>query len=127
MNKLFQKIAPGTDVEVIEKINGGDIASFEILIRRYNPVLYKIARSHGFSHHDAEDLMQEAHIAAYQNLSRFEGRASYKTWVSKIMVNKCLYKINHGHQRNELPEENLSHTSLPPLHAGRLPNPKKAP
>lgn len=126
MNELLQTIIPGTDLAIIEKINGGDTASFELLIRRYNPLLYKIARSYGFNHHDAEDLMQDAHIAAYQNLSRFEGRASYKTWASKIMVNKCLYKINHGHQRNELAEENLSQAALPPLHTRRATQPDES-
>jgi hypothetical protein len=50
------------DTEVIKDILSGNTAMFEILIRRYNPFLYKIGRSYGFNHHDTEDLMQEAYV-----------------------------------------------------------------
>ena len=93
MENISNKINFDTEQSVVEKVVSGDIASFEVLIRRYNPVLYKIARSYGFNHQDAEDLMQDTHVSAYQALSKFENRSSYKTWISRIMVNKCLYKL----------------------------------
>src|SRR5688572_2590649 len=86
-----------SDDEIIQRILSGEIALFELLIRRYNSVLYKISRSYGFNHHDAQDLMQDTHVAAYENLKQFEGKASYKTWISKIMIHKCLYRLKHGH------------------------------
>jgi RNA polymerase sigma factor (sigma-70 family) len=92
-----------SETEIIEKILNGDLQLFEILIRRNNEVLYKIARSFGFNHQDAEDIMQDVHVTAYTSLKSFEGRSSYKTWISKIMVNKCLYKINHGYYSKEIP------------------------
>src|SRR4051812_39045841 len=101
MKALLEKISITTDDAIIEKVLNGDMALFEILIRRYNPVLYKIARSHGFNHQDAEDLMQDTHVAAYQHLAQFEGKASYKTWISRIMVHKCLYKLKYGYHKNE--------------------------
>lgn len=96
-----------SDSQLIGQITAGTTALFEVLIRRYNPVLYKIARSYGFNHHDAEDLMQDTHVAAYQHLHQFEGKASYKTWVSKIMIHKCLYKLNHGQGRREQPGSDI--------------------
>ena len=90
--------------EVIEKIVNGENALFEVLIRRTNATLYKLARVHGFNHQDSEDLMQETHIAAFQNLSSFQFRSSYKTWISKIMIHKCLYKIKYGYNSKELNE-----------------------
>src|SRR4051794_6973615 len=101
MDKLFGHPIVDSEHEIISKIQCGERALFEVLIRRYNSLLYKIARSYGFSHHDAEDLLQETHVAAYLNLSGFEERASYKTWVAKIMVHKCLYKLNHGPAKKE--------------------------
>jgi len=115
MNNLLGKIGVEKDEIIIERILGGDIALFEILIRRYNPVLYKIARSYDFNHHDAEDLMQDTHVAAYQHLRQFEGRASYKTWISKILMNKCLHKLNHGYHKNETPTEAIGEP-LKPIH-----------
>ena len=103
------------DVVLIEKILSGEVALFEILIRRYNPVLYKIARSHGFNHQDAEDIMQDTHVAAYTSLKQFEKRASYKTWISKIAVNKCLYKLKYGYHKNEMPTDQISEP-FQPLH-----------
>jgi RNA polymerase sigma-70 factor (ECF subfamily) len=94
-----------SDAMVIEKILAGDISLFEILIRKYNQVLYRIARGYGFNHHDAEDLMQDTQVIAYTQLARYQGRASYKTWISKIMINKCLYKLKYGYFKNEFPSE----------------------
>lgn len=105
MNALSNTIHINTDSQLIERILRGDTLLFEILIRRYNSVLYKIARAYGFNHQDAEDLLQEAHVAAYENLARFKGRAAYKTWLSKIMVNKCLYALNYGYHKHETPTE----------------------
>ena len=105
MHKLADNIKVDTDHAIIEKVQKGEVAFFEVLIRRYNPLLYKIARSYGFNHQDAEDLMQDTHVAAYLALGKFEGRSSYKTWIVRIMVNKCLYKLKYGYFKNEIPSE----------------------
>ena len=112
MEYLLKQIGISSDEEIIQRILDGETALFEILIRRYNPVLYKIARGYGFNHQDAEDLMQEAHVTAFQQLKQFEQRASYKTWLSKILIHKCLYKLKHGYfkyevQNSELIQENI--------------------
>jgi RNA polymerase sigma factor (sigma-70 family) len=97
-------IQTNSDHMIIKKIRSGNIGLFEILIRRHNSFLYKIARSYGFNHQDAEDLMQDTHIAAYDALDKFEGHASYKTWIYRIMVNKCLYRLKYGYFKNEVLE-----------------------
>jgi RNA polymerase sigma factor (sigma-70 family) len=98
---MNQIISRDSEQEIIARIVGGEMALFEVLIRRYNAILYKIARSYDFDHEEAKDLLQETHIAAYQNLDKFEGRSSYKTWIVKIMVNKCLYKLSYGSNKYE--------------------------
>lgn len=102
MQNLADDVALNTDLSLIEKILKGEVPLFEILIRRYNSVLYKIARSYGFNHQDAEDLMQDTHVSAYTSLQKFEGRSSYKTWISRIMINKCLYKLKYGYFKKEV-------------------------
>lgn len=94
-----------TDDELIEKIMAGDRALFEILIRRHNAVLYKVARTYGFNHQDAQDLMQETYVAAYTSLEKFRGQAAYKTWITRIMLNKCYHKLNYGSMKYEEPAE----------------------
>lgn len=99
--------------EIIQKILDGEIALFEVLIRRHNPILYKIARSYDFNHDEAQDLLQETHIAAYQNLKKFESRSTYKTWIAKIMVNKCLYKLSYGSSKYEVSHSIVDENSQP--------------
>jgi RNA polymerase sigma factor (sigma-70 family) len=110
MNEL---LITSTEEEIIQKILDGEMALFEVLIRRYNPILYKIARSYDFDHEEAKDLLQEAHIAAYQNLKNFEKRSSYKTWIAKIMVNKCLYKLSYGSSKYEVTHQIIDENSQP--------------
>ena len=92
-----------TDSDVISKITEGETGYFEILIRKNNPFLYKTGRSYGFNHHDTEDLMQEAFIAAYVNLKKFQQRSSFKTWVMQIMLNLCYRRTHKLSFKNEKP------------------------
>lgn len=94
-----------TDIEIIQKILGGESAVFELLVRRYNPYLYKLGRSYGYSHQDTEDLMQEAFISAYLSLSSFESRASFKAWLIRIMLNKCYHKQQKFSSKYEVSSE----------------------
>ena len=86
----------------------GNISWFEILMRRYNPVLYKTGRGYGYSHEDTEDLMQEVFINCFQNISRFENRSSFKTWLIRIMLNQCY----HNAKKNTYKKRFASKTSL---------------
>lgn len=91
-----------TDEEpLIERILAGDIAVFELLIRRYNPYLYKVGRSYGFNHEDVEDLMQETFIHVYENLQKLENRSVFKTWLVRIMLNECYRKRLKANNRGE--------------------------
>lgn len=109
METLHLKIGLASDEEIIRKILNGESALFEVLIRRYNSALYKIARSYGMNHEDAEDMMQEAHFAAFTQLHTFREEASYKTWLTKILLHKCYHKRNTASQKftwtDRIPEE----------------------
>lgn len=75
-----------TDEEVVQQILGGDVASFELLMRRYNQRLFRVARSILGEDTEAEDVVQEAYVRAYEHLRQFEGRAQIATWLTKIAV-----------------------------------------
>lgn len=81
-----------TDIEIVQKIVAGEFELFEIVIRRYNSFLYKIGRSYNYHHEDTQDLMQDTYIDAFTNLSKFENRSTFKTWIIKIMLNNCFRK-----------------------------------
>jgi RNA polymerase sigma factor (sigma-70 family) len=91
-----------SDLEIIQKINDGEVKLYEILIRRYNPFLYKIGRSYRYNHQDTEDLMQDAYVNAFFNLKKFENRSSFKTWFTRIMLNLCFQKKQKLSFKNEI-------------------------
>lgn len=101
-----------TDFQIIQKVLDGEIALFEILIRRNNPFLYKTGRSYHYNHEDTQDLMQDTFIDAYTHLSKFENRASFKTWILKIMLNNCYGKQQKASFRNEVGNE-INEKSVP--------------
>src|ERR1044072_2210856 len=81
-----------SDFELVRKIVSGETALYEMIIRRYNHFLYKIGRSYGYNHHDTEDLMQETYISVFNALVTFQNRSSFKTWLTRIMLNHCYHK-----------------------------------
>ncbi len=101
-----------SDIEVIDKILKGEVALFEILIRRNNPFLYKIGRSYNYNHEDTQDLMQETFITAYSNLAKFENRSSFKTWIIRIMLNNCFKKKQKSSYKNEIVND-INERSVP--------------
>jgi RNA polymerase sigma factor (sigma-70 family) len=107
MKTLRHKSGFSSDEELVEKIQAGETALIEVLIRRYNPLLYKIARSYGFDHHDSEDLMQESHFAAFVNMKTFRKEASYKTWLTRIHLNRCYHKMNSPQLKHQEANEEL--------------------
>jgi len=104
MKKRSASVPESTHEEIIKKILAGHTVWFELLIRRYNSTLYKIARGYGFNHQDSEDLIQDAHFTAYKQLKKLKHPDSYKTWISKILINNCIYKLTHGYFKYESPK-----------------------
>ncbi len=89
-----------SEEEAIERISKGEKELFEIIVRRFNPYLYKIGRSYNFSHEDTQDLMQDTFIDAYKNLAQFKGNSKFKTWVIRIMLNNCYKKSHKSSNKN---------------------------
>lgn len=64
-----------TDEQVVTRVLAGETALYELLMRRHNQRLYRIARAILRDDAEAEDVMQDAYVRAYQHLASFEGRA----------------------------------------------------
>jgi len=102
-----------TETEIIDRIIAGEKSLYESIVRRYNPDLYKVGRSYNYNHEDTQDLMQDTFIDAYRNLQQFEGRADFKTWIIRIMLNNCYRKREKLSFKNEISTEvNDQHTPL---------------
>ncbi len=86
-----------TDEKVlIEAARGGDVSSFSALVRLYAARAVRVATSLTGNREDGEDLVQEAFVKAYQNLSAFRGTSKFYTWFYRILANTC-----HDHLRRK--------------------------
>jgi RNA polymerase sigma-70 factor (ECF subfamily) len=78
-----------SDEEVARRVVEGDAQSFEILMRRHNQRIYRVARSILPDDALAEDLAQEAWVRVYERLRQFAGEARFSTWLTKIVVHEA--------------------------------------
>src|SRR5437879_5664699 len=97
-----------SDEEVVARVLDGDLPSFEILMRRHNQRLYRIGRAILRNDAEAEDVMQDAYVRAYEHLSQFAGRAKFSTWLSRIAVNEALARRRRLRAHEELEPSNMT-------------------
>ncbi|MCC6816798.1 MAG: sigma-70 family RNA polymerase sigma factor [Saprospiraceae bacterium] len=108
--KQFEQL---TEQEIIRRILNGEKPLYEIIVRRYNPYLYKIGRSYNFNHEDTQDLMQDTYIDAFKSLSQIEDHSNFKTWLIRIMLNNCYRNKQKSSYKNEYSTNTLHENSIP--------------
>ncbi len=79
-----------SDEEVVTRVLAGDTSLFEILMRRYNQRLFRVARGILTDAAEAEDVMQEAYLRAFRELATFRGEALFATWLTRIACHEAL-------------------------------------
>ena len=79
-----------SDEEVVKRVLAGDVSLFEILMRRYNQRLFRVARGILADDAEAEDVMQEAYMRAFRELATFRGEALFSTWLTRIACHEAL-------------------------------------
>lgn len=86
-----------TDREVVDYILNGDKHLFELLMRRYNRRMFRLARSILRDSMEAEDALQEGYVLAYTNLRSFKGDTSAAGWLARIVINEALGRLRRRH------------------------------
>jgi RNA polymerase sigma-70 factor, ECF subfamily len=81
------------DGTLVHAAKEGDMAAFEQLIERHTVMVFRVAMHILISREDAEDVMQDSFLKAFQNLKGFEERARFSTWLTRIVVNTSLMKL----------------------------------
>ena len=97
-----------TDEEVVARVRGGEVSMFEILMRRNNRRVYRAARAILRDANEAEDVMQETYVRAYEHLGEFQERARFSTWLTRIAVYEALARVRRSKRFDSLeshPEE----------------------
>jgi RNA polymerase sigma-70 factor, ECF subfamily len=82
-----------TDQEVVDRVRAGDTALYEIIMRRYNQRLYRVTYAILRDGAEAEDVIQDAYVRAYQHLDQFAGYAPFSTWLTRIAVHEALRRL----------------------------------
>ncbi len=101
--KLFRIAAESDDdCALVRRIQGGDRRAFELLMRRYNRRLYRLARAVLRDRAEAEDALQEAYMAAFESIRGYRGDAAVGTWLSRVVLNECL-----GRRRRDVRRQSL--------------------
>jgi RNA polymerase sigma-70 factor (ECF subfamily) len=100
-----------SDQEVIARILKGEKELYALVVRRYNQRLYRIGISMICNEVEVEDAMQVAYIKAYEHLKNFEFKSSFATWLTRILINECLFRIKSAKRSVALCEEKMDISS----------------
>jgi RNA polymerase sigma-70 factor (ECF subfamily) len=83
-----------TDTILVQRVGDGDYAAFQILMRQGSRRLFRIARVILKGDLEAEAALQETYVAAYSLLKTFRGDSNLSTWLSRILVNEALGRLD---------------------------------
>ena len=81
------------DIELVARVARNDHAAFEVLMRRHNGRLFRVARAILKDAAEAEDALQEAYLEAYRHSGEFRGAAQVVTWLTRIVINQSLMRL----------------------------------
>jgi len=79
-----------SDGELVARAGGGEAVAFEHLMRRYNRLLFRSARSVVGDDAEAQDVVQETYLRAFSTLASFRGDCALGTWLARIAINVAL-------------------------------------
>lgn len=86
-------IAGEDESQLVAAAKRGDVEAFETLVNRYDRKIFRLAQNITQSREDAEDVMQEAFLKAFEHLGEFQGNSRFYTWLVRIAVNQALMKL----------------------------------
>jgi RNA polymerase sigma-70 factor, ECF subfamily len=86
-----QEIHP--DVALVARAREGDVQAFEKLVKQYDRQVFRIAQHITQNREDAEDVVQDAFLKAYEKLDQFQGNSKFYTWLVRIAVNESLMRL----------------------------------
>ncbi len=82
-----------SELALVQAAKKGDLEAFSDLVKRYDRNVFRIAQHITHNEEDAQDVVQEAFLKAYQNLGQFQGNSKFYTWLVRIAVNEALMKL----------------------------------
>ena len=99
--------AADSDQVLVRRVQDGDVAAFDALVRKYRERLYSVVYNLTSNREDAADITQEAFIKAFSSINRFQGKSAFFTWLYRIGVNTTLSHLKRNRFRRFFSLENL--------------------
>lgn len=100
---LGPPLRPGEDdLTLARRAAAGDRRVFELLMRRYNRRLYRLARAYLRDDAEAKDALQDAYLGAYRSIGQFHGDAALATWFSRLVLNACAARKRRSARRENI-------------------------
>src|SRR3954466_13461217 len=96
------------DEELVKRVLAGDTPLYEVIMRRHNQLLYRVVRSILGDDAEAEDVMQDAYVRAYEHLSQFAGRSQFATWLTRIAIHEALARSQRRRRTEQFSAEESS-------------------
>jgi len=93
------------DQLIVSQIVTGQKDLFRLLVRQHEKAVYGMGLNFFRNPQDASDFTQEVFLKAYRNLSGFEGRSRFSTWLYKIAYNTAINEVNRRKEYHSLAEE----------------------
>jgi RNA polymerase sigma-70 factor, ECF subfamily len=84
------------DAYLVARARDGYLDAYEMLVQRHSAMAYRVALRLCGNHHDAQDIAQEALVAAWEALPQFRADASFSTWLYQIVTRRALNKVSRG-------------------------------
>jgi RNA polymerase sigma-70 factor (ECF subfamily) len=107
----MQQMSPD-DAAAVALARGGDEDAFRVLVERHSRNIFRLAFRMTGRPEDAEDVVQETFVRAYRQLSRFEARSNFATWLYRIGFNCAIdYMRARHHRESAEPQETLEQFS----------------
>lgn len=78
---------------LVAKAREGDLAAFNELVNSYSRKIFRLAKHITQNDEDAEDVLQETFLKAFEHLGDFQGQSKFYTWIVRIAVNESLMKL----------------------------------
>ncbi|HTQ08461.1 MAG TPA: sigma-70 family RNA polymerase sigma factor, partial [Fimbriimonadaceae bacterium] len=88
-----------SDAALVRRARDGEFDAFELLFERHRTLVYRFAYQMVPRRDDAEDIVQEAFVRAYQNLERYRDEAKFTTWLLRIVTNLCTDQARMSQRR----------------------------
>ncbi len=84
------------ELQLITDSRNGDMEAIEELFRRHYPLSITVARRILPARDECSDAVQSAYLSAFRNFNSFRGDSSFKTWITRIVINQCLMHVRNS-------------------------------